>query len=282
MNTVDQSGQHTGLPSRSRLRIAVRGKEVAVAASSNDGDPGELVLLLHGLGCDRSSFDAIYTGSREQARRRWIAIDFPGHGDSPPVTPGLDLLGLYADLVAALVEQLAPRTVHIVGHSMGAAVATIAAPALPLGTLISIEGNLTGEDCELVSRQIASQEPEAFTHLGFALLRDEFLESDQTDRRIWGSWLTRADPQTVWAAAKSLVAWCDAGGLAARWPHLEHTTYLWGERSGYPRHLHMLLAAGDIHRITGAAHFPMIDNPIALAAAITDAIDQYEPGDQTR
>lgn len=267
------AGQTTGLPQHTTLTLGVRGTPITLAASHSDTKSDEIVLLVHGLGCARDAFDPVYTARDD---RYWLALDLPGHGASPPVNPGGDLLSLYADLVIALVDQIAPRAVHVVGHSMGAAVALIAAPALPDGVLISIEGNLTAADCGLVSRTIAAQSREAFVRHGYARLRDELLASDQTDLRIWGAWMERADPPTVWEAAASLVTWCDSGGLAARWPHTTNTVYVWGERSGYPLHLNGLLTGSGVHEIPGAAHFPMVDNPIALADAIGAAIDGYE------
>jgi pimeloyl-ACP methyl ester carboxylesterase len=266
--------KRTGLPHHTRLTVNLSGKPITVAASHNGTDADELVLLIHGLGCDRTAFDPVYTARDD---RHWLAIDLPGHGDSPSVNVGRDLLTLYADVVIELVAQLAPRIVHIVGHSMGAAIGLVAAPALPAGAFVSIEGNLTGADCGLVSRTIAAQTWGEFSRHGFTQLRDELLASDQTDLRIWGASLDRADPNIVWEAAKSLVTWCDAGILAARWPYTAHRTYLWGERSGYPEHLRALLTGSAVHEIPVSAHFPMVDNPIGLADAIGDAIDGFQP-----
>jgi len=270
-----QSGQHTGLPQHSRLTVAVRGNPVTVAASSSPAEEGsgELVLLVHGLGCNKSAFNPVYTG---QDQRRWLAIDLPGHGQSPPVAAQRDLIGFYADLVSELVRQLGHRTVHLVGHSMGGAVALLAANTLPTGALVSIEGNLTGEDCGLVSRQIAAQSRSEFVRAGFAGLRERLLADAETGVRIWGNWIEHADPATVWEAAAALVTWCDSGALAARWPRMHRRTYLWGERSGYPEHLRSLLGPGGAHQIPFAAHFAMVDNPIGLADAITAAIDGHD------
>ncbi|MFG3338746.1 alpha/beta fold hydrolase [Glycomyces sp. NPDC048151] len=271
MNSIEPAGQHTGFTSQSRMSIQVRGTQVAIAASSNTSESDELVLLLHGLGCSRESFGPVYTGDEQ---RRWLAIDLPGHGDSSPIGHGGDLMGHYADVVIELVTQLAPRTVHLVAHSMGLAVALIAAPSLPVGALVAIEGNLTGEDCGLVSRSIAEMPESAFMHAGHAVLRDQLLGSDQTDMRIWGNWIERADPGTLWQASASLVTWCDSGGVAARWSNMGRRTYLRGERSGYPEHLGALLAGVEVVQIGGAGHFPMVDNPIVLSDTITAAIER--------
>lgn len=274
----DHAGQATGFPSHSRITVNVRGRPVTVATSSSNRDAEDLVLLLHGLGSGRTMFSAVHTGTDQ---RHWLAIDCPGHGESPPVGTGGDLLGLYADLVIELVTQLTPRRVHLVGHAMGAAVALIAAPALEVGALIAIEGTLTEPDCGPVIRHIAAEPRESFIHTGFIQLRDELLGAAEAETRIWGNRIEQADPATVWDAAASLVTWCDSDGLAARWPR--QATYLWGEDAGYPEHLRAVLAGSRVRSIPGTAHWPMIDNPLGLAAAVTSAIDhadnQPETGD---
>ncbi|WP_177154954.1 alpha/beta fold hydrolase [Glycomyces harbinensis] len=271
----DHQARLTGLPRRGHMTVMVRGRPVRIAVSENEHTGGELVLLLHGLGCARECWDPVYTGDNH---RRWLAIDLPGHGASARVDTGGDALAFYADLVTALVEQLDPGAVHLVAHSMGAAVALLAAPGLPVGALVSLEGNLVGEDCSLISRSIAGQTREAFVQIGFAQLRDGLCASGDPDERIWGAWFERADPGGLWEAARSLVSWCESGGLTSRWMELRHRTYLWGERSGFPMHLRLWLAEARVHEIPIVGHFAMNGNPIALAHAIRIAIDSAGTG----
>ncbi len=86
------------------------------------------VLLLHGWGCDSTSFSFIEGALCEHMSV--ATLDFPGHGKSgePPEPWGvLD----YAEQVRAmlLAEGLAP--IHIVAHSFGARVALMLAAKYP-------------------------------------------------------------------------------------------------------------------------------------------------------
>lgn len=78
------------------------------------------VLLLHGWGCDRTTFSFIETALAETATV--ITLDFPGHGRSgePPEPWGV---GDYAAQVYALLEAHSLGPVHLIAHSFGGRVA---------------------------------------------------------------------------------------------------------------------------------------------------------------
>lgn len=78
---------------------------------------GPPLLLIHGLGGSWRSWNPILEPlSRE---RRVIAIDLPGHGNSP-ATPGSDSFAGLADQVAGHIADSGLAGVDIVGSSMGA------------------------------------------------------------------------------------------------------------------------------------------------------------------
>ena len=85
------------------------------------GEP--LVVALHGWGRDRRDFTRVLDGLDA------IAADLPGFGTSPP-PPGVVGAEGYAQLIAALVEELGGRRV-VVGHSFGGRVAVTLAAARP-------------------------------------------------------------------------------------------------------------------------------------------------------
>ena len=89
---------------------------------------GVPVVLIHGVGLQ----GAVWQPQTEALRpgHDVIAVDMPGHGGSslPPAHAGL---GHYADAVLALLDALGIGRAHIVGHSMGALVATEFALAHP-------------------------------------------------------------------------------------------------------------------------------------------------------
>jgi pimeloyl-ACP methyl ester carboxylesterase len=81
---------------------------------------GPPVLLIHGVGLNADAWKPqIATLS---LRRRVIAIDLPGHGQSDPLPDGADL-GDYVAAVAVLIAGLGISPVPVVGHSLGALIA---------------------------------------------------------------------------------------------------------------------------------------------------------------
>lgn len=83
---------------------------------------GEPLVLLHGQGFSRRSFDPVVP--LLAARRDVIAVDLPGHGESPRQRTGVgsaprDL----AVAVAELLDELGLPTAHVAGNSSGGWVA---------------------------------------------------------------------------------------------------------------------------------------------------------------
>jgi len=88
-----------------------------------DPNPGgyQIVLLLHGLGANASSWTLQFDPLAE-AGYRPIAVDAPGFGDSPYRGRGWPI-DAYAAQLAELVSDLGASSVHVVGISMGGVVA---------------------------------------------------------------------------------------------------------------------------------------------------------------
>ena len=95
-----------------------------------ESDKAPLVLL-HGAGA--SSVVWIDVVRRLAGRRRVIAPDLPGHGQSDPWhdVATQHRLELYRDAVGTICAQLELKRVVLVGHSMGAAIALLSALAWP-------------------------------------------------------------------------------------------------------------------------------------------------------
>ena len=93
------------------------------AASSASGlaldrtGQGEPLLLLHGTGSSRAVWKPVIPLLARE--REVIALDLPGHGDSPLVS-GIEPTPIgYAPLVAATLERLGLANVHVAGNSVG-------------------------------------------------------------------------------------------------------------------------------------------------------------------
>jgi len=100
-----------------RIRYARRGAAQGVP-----------VLFLHGFGGDLDNWlfniDAI--GEKHPV----IALDLPGHGQSTPKLPGISLQAL-ADFVGHFMAVIDVPQAHLVGHSMGGAIAAQLALSQP-------------------------------------------------------------------------------------------------------------------------------------------------------
>ena len=79
---------------------------------------GPPLVLLHGLGQCRRAWDPVL--GHLLAAREVIAVDLPGHGQSPPVPDGRipDLTAL-TDAVEDLLDSLGLERPHLAGNSMG-------------------------------------------------------------------------------------------------------------------------------------------------------------------
>jgi pimeloyl-ACP methyl ester carboxylesterase len=111
------------------LTLDVDGGPMAVDISDPSAPAGQPpLLLIHGWGGSGRYWQA--TVERIGGERRVVVPDLPGVGRSLPVRRARDI----SDQVAAieqLIDHLAIDRLHIIGHSMGAAVAILLADRRP-------------------------------------------------------------------------------------------------------------------------------------------------------
>jgi pimeloyl-ACP methyl ester carboxylesterase len=82
---------------------------------------GTTIALIHGFGGDALGFDRL-ARALTALGRPVVAVDLPAHGDSRAETLSIEAI---ADRVATVFAAEGP--IHLVGHSLGGAVATLAA-----------------------------------------------------------------------------------------------------------------------------------------------------------
>ena len=173
-------------------------------AEGAGGDRADVALLLHGFGADRLSWLANAPALANAADV--LAPDLPGHGASAAIDPdGFDgTLGAVRAAVDAWLETRRdsgrPVRLHLVGHSLGGAlaIALAADPALPVASLVAIApaGLGAGIDVGWLRALVA--------------LRDEARALEHLRRLV-------ADPRMISRqAAGALVAHLGRDGVRAR------------------------------------------------------------------
>ncbi|MCA1835862.1 MAG: alpha/beta fold hydrolase, partial [Actinobacteria bacterium] len=81
---------------------------------------GEPLLLLHGIGTTREDFSALRPAL--EAEYDVLAVDLPGHGDSPALSERPTIRAL-TDAIEADLDALGMGRVHVLGNSLGARIA---------------------------------------------------------------------------------------------------------------------------------------------------------------
>lgn len=130
---ADEEGSATGL----KLSMVEAGDRALRVGRIGEGD-GTPVVLIHGYSGDLNSW--MFNVEALADRAPVIAIDLPGHGGSSKDV-GDGSLKMLAQTVASALSALGVDRAHLVGHSLGAAVAVRLAadqPGLPASlTLIA-------------------------------------------------------------------------------------------------------------------------------------------------
>ena len=255
----------------------VGGRKVSFAGAGQDGD---VILLVHGYGGDRNSW--LFLQEPLAARYRVYALDLPGHGTSAKDV-GDDPAGVLADAVTAVLDALGAGRAHLVGHSLGGAVALAAAAANPgriasltliapsgfgseinAGFLRGFADAQTRRELKPVVGQLFADESLVTRQLVDDLLAYKRLDgADQALRALLGV-LLDGDAQRGDSAA----ALAALGGAVP-------VTVVWGsaDRIVPAAHAEAAAAAGAASRlIGGAGHMPHMERPAEVQAAIEETI----------
>jgi pimeloyl-ACP methyl ester carboxylesterase len=222
----------------------------------------DIIFFIHGLGCTKESFVDAWNSQRLE-EYAIITPDLPGFGNSPEHSEFSYRLEDHAEICRLLLEQYPGKKVHLVGHSMGGAIALLLIDLAP-GRIVSftnVEGNLFNTDCSISRSVVTSPSFESFKQTLFNRLK--YYDILKTDRgtRLWAEWIEKSAPDAFNRSAESLVRWTDSGMLLEKFKNLKcKKTYFCGEKNSRRKVLD-LISGIQIVSISGSGHFPMNDNP---------------------
>ncbi len=242
---------------------------------------GHPVLFIHGFGADLSAWRQMSTTI--PFANPMLALDLPGHGASPAISRS-DFEGL-VDAVAAGLKGAGHTKLHLVGHSLGAAIATALSARSGIDvlslTLISPAGLGASVDGNFVS--------------GFLAAKSEAALATQMQRLVFdGAALPAAVVRATQAAR-------EAGSLVAQQANLaeavfEGSTQLFSvkaELARFQRPVRVILGKRDaiippaetesaipahvaLHRLENVGHLPFVE---AAALAERLIVETVRAGD---
>jgi pyruvate dehydrogenase E2 component (dihydrolipoamide acetyltransferase) len=255
----------------------VGGRKIRYAGAGQDG---EVVLLVHGYGGDRNSW--LFLQEPLAARHRVYALDLPGHGTSSKDV-GDGSVGVLADAVVGVLDSIGAERAHLVGHSLGGAVAVAAATRDPRRiaslTLIAPSGfgpeinaaylrgfadAQTRRELKPVVGQIFADESLVTRQVVDDLLAYKRLDGvDEALHALLGALLLPDSDAQRTDAATAVAAF---GGAVP-------VTVVWGSADRVIPAAQAAAVPGAVsHLVDGAGHMPHMERPAAVQAAIEEAI----------
>lgn len=259
------------------------------------GGEGTPVLLIHGIGRSRADWNEQH--ELLEGSHRVLSVDLPGFGETPVPAEGGMTLARLADDVAGLLRELETGPVHVVGNSLGGAVAmqlTADHPELVRSLLLADSAGLgrgvspalrlatipvLGERAMRPSREGARRSERAMYH-DPAFVTDERVEHGyQLAGRPGG---TRAFLEML----RSLggVAGVKKGWRASLLPRVRATGrpvfIVWGDKDTVLPFRHMARGAAYFgarsHRFPDTGHGPQIERAEEFARLASEFWDEVD------
>ena len=239
-----------------------------------DGPP---LVLLHGFGGDHTAWFTVLPRLDGPS----LAYDLPGHGLSLRA-PGAGKAGAMAKGLVADLDARGVTRFHLVGHSMGGAVATLVAMRVPerVVSLTLLAPGGFGPDIayDVLQQWAAADSRPAISRA----LRRMTAPGHQTGAfEIGRVEAMRRRPGQVAELRRIVTGLVDDKGRQGAIPRDDlrslapPTTLVWGDADPVlsPRHADGLEDAMRVVRLSGAGHMLMEERPRDAAAAIRASMD---------
>jgi pyruvate dehydrogenase E2 component (dihydrolipoamide acetyltransferase) len=239
------------------------------------GEGGEPVILVHGFGGDMNAW--MFNQDALASDRAVYSLDLPGHGGSAKDV-GDGGLGVLVAAVEAVVTETGADYVHLVGHSLGGAVALQVALDQPAKvaslTLIAPAGLGRDINGAYIAGFVAAQRRKDMKALAQQLFADasivtrQMVEALLRSKRIDG-----VDAALAAIAAQQFEGDRQSLDLAARAGDLDvPVQVIWGSDDRIIPASHAgNLAGAAVHVIDEAGHMPMMEK----AAEVNELIRSF-------
>jgi pyruvate dehydrogenase E2 component (dihydrolipoamide acetyltransferase) len=253
----------------------IGGRRISYVGTGQDGD---VVLLVHGYGGDRNSW--LFLQEPLAGRHRVYALDLPGHGTSAKDV-GDGSVGTLASTVLGVLDAIGAERAHLVGHSLGGAVAVAAAardpgrissltliapsgfgPEINAGYLRGFADAQTRRELKPVVGQLFADESLVTRQVVDDLLAYKRLDGVEAALHILVDTLLDGDTQRVDSAA----AMAAIGGAMP-------VTVVWGSADRIIPAAQAGCVAGAVsYLLDGAGHMPHMERPAEVQTAIEETI----------
>ena len=234
-----------------------------ISANIREGTSGD-ILLIHGLGCSKESFDKVFEGKWFEGQRL-IAPDLLGFGNSSKPQEYSYTMAQHARCLHGLLNKLKVTNPVIIAHSMGGAIGLLLIEMLSsVKYFFCLEGNLLDEDCT-ISKEVASQSEDDFIVNSYNVnpikYRCRQLDSEPD-----------SSPIGYYRSSVSLVEKSESGELLAKFKELSYPkTYIYGYENRNTKAVRAL-EGYDVVEIENCGHFMLNDNPNRTYSVIEDRL----------
>ena len=263
-------------PAVQTVEVDGRAIRYVVRGAGEEGDAP--VVLVHGFGGEMNAW--MFNQEALAADRAVYTLELPGHGGSSK-NVGDGGLWVLADAVSAVIEATNADRVHLVGHSLGGAVAIAVALDHPdrvaTLTLIAPAGLGVEIDGAYITGFVAAQRRKQMKPLAERLFADPSIVS----RKLVEDLLRSKRIDGVDAALGAIAAAQFEGDrqkldLASQASDLDVPIQLiWGREDQIIPCAHSeALPGGEVHVLDGTGHMPMMEKASEVNALIRSFIER--------
>lgn len=263
-----------------KLQIKYHGRWLNISYCHEERDK-ETLFFIHGLGSCKDSFEEVWKAPGCHSYSIFT-FDLAGFGDSSKPTSFSYDMRDHAGVVGKIIKTLNLKNLHLVGHSMGGAIALFYLDVAPNNALsfINLEGNLCPQDCTF-SRQAKNTSWREFESSVFRQIKEETRTSEDKGLREYYRCLAKSSPHAFYQSSCSLVKYSDSGILLKKFLHLQvKSYYVFGEKNKDMAIIETL-KGHNLHlaSIPKSGHFMMNDSPKAFYAILLSLLQKGSVAD---